>query len=56
MIQLDDLLGRVVAILDDLEIAYHVGGSFASSYHGVPRARRATDSLATVCSVVRLGA
>jgi hypothetical protein len=37
MTQLDDLLGRLVGLLDDLAIPYHVGGSFASSFHGVPR-------------------
>ena len=37
MIQLDDLLGRIVAHLDQLHIPYRVGGSFASSFHGVPR-------------------
>ena len=37
MTQLDDLLGRIVAQLNQLRIPYHVGGSFASSFHGVPR-------------------
>lgn len=28
---------RVVEVLEELEISYHVGGSLASSVHGVPR-------------------
>jgi hypothetical protein len=28
---------HVIDILDDLEIRYHLGGSFASAIHGVPR-------------------
>lgn len=33
----EEVLAAVVALLDRLGIAYHVGGSFASSFHGVPR-------------------
>lgn len=28
---------RVIDVLEELEIPYHVGGSFASSIHGIPR-------------------
>jgi len=28
---------QVIGILDDLEVRYHLGGSFASAIHGVPR-------------------
>ena len=28
---------HVIGILDDLEVRYHLGGSFASAIHGVPR-------------------
>ena len=28
---------EVIEVLEDLEVPYHVGGSFASSLHGVPR-------------------
>lgn len=28
---------EVVDVLEELEISYHVGGSLASSVHGVPR-------------------
>ncbi len=28
---------EVIGILDDLEVRYHLGGSFASAIHGVPR-------------------
>ena len=28
---------EVIGILDGLEIRYHLGGSFASAIHGVPR-------------------
>jgi hypothetical protein len=33
----ENVLVAVVALLDKLSIAYHVGGSFASSFHGTPR-------------------
>ncbi len=34
---------QVIEILEDLGISYHVGGSFASSIHGVPRQTRDLD-------------
>jgi hypothetical protein len=34
---------RVIDVLEELEIPYHVGGSFASSIHGVPRLTRDLD-------------
>src|SRR3954465_13756317 len=34
---------RVIDALEDLQIPYHVGGSFASSLHGVPRQTRDLD-------------
>ncbi len=34
---------QVIEILEDLSISYHVGGSFASSIHGVPRQTRDLD-------------
>ncbi len=34
---------QVIEILEDLGIPYHVGGSFASSIHGVPRQTRDLD-------------
>lgn len=34
---------QVIEILEDLDISYHVGGSFASSIHGVPRQTRDLD-------------
>jgi hypothetical protein len=34
---------EVVALLEELGISYHVGGSFASSIHGVPRQTRDLD-------------
>jgi hypothetical protein len=33
----------VIDVLDELELSYHVGGSFASSIHGVPRQTRDLD-------------
>jgi hypothetical protein len=34
---------QVIDILEELGISYHVGGSFASSIHGVPRQTRDLD-------------
>jgi hypothetical protein len=34
---------QVIDILDDLGIPYHLGGSLASSLHGVPRQTRDVD-------------
>lgn len=34
---------QVIEVLEDLEIPYHVGGSFASSVHGFPRQTRDLD-------------
>lgn len=30
-------LGRVLEVLEELQIRYHLGGSYASSLHGLPR-------------------
>ena len=38
----------VVDVLERLGIAYHLGGSFASSIHGVPRQTRDADLVADV--------
>ncbi len=45
--QLDVLL-QVAGILDELGIAFHVGGSFASSVHGEPRQTRDIDLVAAL--------
>jgi hypothetical protein len=34
---------RVIGVLEDLGVPYHVGGSFASSIHGTPRQTRDLD-------------
>jgi len=34
---------EVVAILDELQVRYHLGGSFAAAVHGVPRQTRDAD-------------
>lgn len=39
-------LGAFVRALEALEVPYLVGGSFASSYHGVPRSTRDADLIA----------
>ncbi len=39
-------LGPVVDVLDDLGVSYYVGGSLASSVHGVPRASIDADVIA----------
>ncbi len=39
---------RVVAALESLGIRYHLGGSFASSIHGVPRQTRDADLVAEI--------
>ncbi len=38
----------VSAVFDDLGIAYHVGGSFASSIHGIPRQTQDLDMVAAL--------
>ena len=35
-----DVVLEVVAILDELQVRYHLGGSFAAAIHGVPRQTR----------------
>jgi hypothetical protein len=37
---------QVIQVLKDLGVAYHLGGSFASSVHGVPRLTRDADLVA----------
>jgi hypothetical protein len=39
---------RVTKVLEDLEIPYFVGGSLASSLHGIPRATQDVDIVAEV--------
>jgi len=34
---------QVIGVLEDLDLPYHVGGSFASSVHGFPRQTRDLD-------------
>ncbi len=34
---------QVIAVLEEMGVPYHVGGSFASSIHGVPRQTRDLD-------------
>jgi hypothetical protein len=41
---------QVIAVLENLEVPYHVGGSFASSIHGVPRQTRDLDLVADLMS------
>jgi hypothetical protein len=41
-----ELLLKVVEVLEDLGVSYHVGGSFASSVHGNPRQTRDADVVA----------
>ena len=46
---IDENLGvalRVIDVFEELGIRYHVGGSFASSLHGVPRQTRDLDLVA----------
>jgi hypothetical protein len=43
-----DVLLIVIAVLDRLEIAYAVGGSYASSAHGIARATRDIDIIADI--------
>jgi hypothetical protein len=48
---------RVVAALDDLQVPYHLGGSYASSIHGIPRQTHDVDlivdlPLAKVASLI----
>ena len=38
-----DIARRVIEALNDLGVSYHVGGSYASSVHGVPRQTRDID-------------
>ena len=38
-----DVAKRVIDVLDDLGVPYHVGGSYASSVHGIPRQTRDID-------------
>ncbi len=44
---IDVVLG-IVEILNDLGIPYHLGGSFASSVHGIPRQTRDADFVIAV--------
>ena len=39
---------RIVRILEELGIEYHLGGSFASSLHGVPRQTHDVDLVAAL--------
>ncbi|MCX5745125.1 MAG: hypothetical protein NT062_21780 [Proteobacteria bacterium] len=42
-----DFLGRIVVALDAAEVPHMVVGSFASTFHGVPRAKTRGDALDT---------
>jgi hypothetical protein len=42
---------RVIGVLEDLGLDYHVGGSFASSVHGFPRQTRDLDLVVDLPSV-----
>ena len=39
---------RVVRVLDELTVPYLVGGSIASSLHGIPRATQDVDLVANL--------
>lgn len=39
----DDVFRRVIGALEDAEIPYMLTGSFASAYHGAPRATQDID-------------
>lgn len=41
-----EIVLRVTRLLDELSVAHHLGGSFASSIHGVPRQTRDADIVA----------
>lgn len=43
---------EVIQVLEDLGLPYHVGGSFASSLHGVPRQTRDLDMVADLSPAV----
>ena len=45
-----EITRRVTRVLEDLEIRYFVGGSLASSLHGIPRATQDVDIVADVKS------
>lgn len=40
------LVLKVTRLLEELAVAHHLGGSFASSIHGVPRQTRDADIVA----------
>jgi hypothetical protein len=42
-VTIQDLLGRLTALLDAAEVPYMVTGSYASSLHSIPRATRDVD-------------
>ena len=44
----EDLVERVVSILDNIGIEYMIGGSFASSHYGEPRMTRDVDFVADI--------
>jgi hypothetical protein len=43
-----EITQRVTRVLEDLEIRYFVGGSLASSLHGIPRATQDVDIVAEI--------
>jgi hypothetical protein len=45
-----EITRRVIKVLEDLGIRYFVGGSLASSLHGIPRATQGVDIVAEVNS------
>jgi hypothetical protein len=39
---------KIIKILEDLKISYFIGGSLASSLHGIPRATQDVDIVADI--------
>lgn len=52
MNDLADFLARLTAILDELNVAYMVAGSFASTYYGVPRTTQDVDIVVELAAAV----
>jgi hypothetical protein len=46
MTSLSEALARVLEVMDKLEIPYLIGGSVASSAHGIPRSTMDVDLVA----------
>ena len=41
-----DVVRKVISVLEDLGIAYLIGGSFASSFYGISRSTNDADLVA----------